>query len=281
MTDALGIVYSQTSGNAQGLVEGRLVKRMQPGFASQSGVLSAFLARSGITGSRDFLEGPYGFYRLYEQGEYEAEAVVSDLGEHYCIEDLSLKPYPSCRMTHASIDAALRLREPVPDFTDDIENITVTVSKMVTEMVGKPFVIGANAQVDAQFSIPYTVSVALLRGEVFLEDFETDIIKDEHVISLADRVRVVADPALAEKDILHSKVEIRTKDGRFHEEAVRCPLGNPGNRMDIEHCKEKFRKCLIYRGLDPDVGKIRELLSMIEGLEHVQEVSRLVELMER
>ena len=74
LANALGVVYSQTSGNAQGLVEGRLVKRMQPGFAAQAGVASAYLARSGITGSRDFLEGEYGFYNLYERGLYNPEA---------------------------------------------------------------------------------------------------------------------------------------------------------------------------------------------------------------
>ena len=113
MSNALGIVYSQTAGNAQGLLEGRLVKRMQPGFAASAGVLSAFLAMNGITGSRNFLEGPYGFYRLYEQGEYDVEPVIDKLGEHYTILDLSIKPYPCCRMTHSSIDATLRLRNQI------------------------------------------------------------------------------------------------------------------------------------------------------------------------
>ena len=60
VTNSLGIVYSQTSGNAQGLLEGKLVKRMQPGFAARAGVTAAFLARAGITGSREFLTGKYG-----------------------------------------------------------------------------------------------------------------------------------------------------------------------------------------------------------------------------
>jgi len=97
MTNALGVAYSQTSGNAQGLLEGRLVKRMQPGFAAQAGLTSAFLAERGITGSHEFLEGTYGFYNLYEQGEFIHEPIVENLGSHYTITDLSIKPYPCQR----------------------------------------------------------------------------------------------------------------------------------------------------------------------------------------
>ncbi|MFH1479648.1 MAG: MmgE/PrpD family protein [Pseudomonadota bacterium] len=283
ISDALGIVYSQTSGNAQGLVEGRLVKRMQPGFASQSGVISASLAQAGITGSRGFLEGAYGFFRLYEQGDYDAAAVIADLGEHYCIKDLSIKPYPACRMTHASIDAALRLREHMRvthDGPHGIEKITVTVSKMVADMVGRPFVIGDNPQVDAQFSIPYTVSVALLRGEVFLEDFETEVIQDDQVISLAQNVEVMIDSSLPEKDILHSRMEIHGKEGGILEETVDCPLGNPGNPMDMDRCKEKFKRCLVYQGFDPHEPRVTEILSMVEGIENVGEIGELTALME-
>jgi 2-methylcitrate dehydratase PrpD len=63
--DTLGIVYSQTAGNAQCLVDGGLVKRMQPGFSARSGVLSAALASKGITGATNVFEGQYGFYNLY------------------------------------------------------------------------------------------------------------------------------------------------------------------------------------------------------------------------
>ena len=108
MWNALGIVYSQTSGNAQCLVDGGLVKRMQPGFSAKAGVLSVFLAKRGITGAKDIFEGPYGFFNLYERGDYDQEKLCDELGKRFDGMKLSIKPYPSCRMTHASIDAALR-----------------------------------------------------------------------------------------------------------------------------------------------------------------------------
>jgi len=280
LTNTLGLAYSQTSGNAQGLVEGRLVKRMQPGFAARSGLISAFLAHSGITGSHNFLEGPYGFYNLYERGEYDAGPVVEKLGEHYTLLDLSLKPYPCCRMTHAAIDAALELRNGIDDPAQDIEEIQVSASKMVKDMVGKPFVIGTDPQVDAQFSIPYTVSAALLNGDVFLKDFEMEAIMNENISALAKRVKVTPDPNLPDKDILHAKMTIRMKNGQNHEASINAPLGNPARPLTLSHAKEKFRKCLAQSDVEFDDGRTNELLSMIEELEYVQDVSRLTKLMQ-
>jgi aconitate decarboxylase len=280
LMNSLGVVYSQTSGNAQGLLEGRLVKRMQPGFASQAGVTATFLANGGITGSHHFLQGPYGFYNLYEQGEYDSEPVVAGLGEHYTLLDLSLKPYPCCRMTHSSIDAALQIRDLIGESCSEIDRIEVTPSKMVAEMVGKPFVLGTNPQVDAQFSIPYTVSTALLQGDVFLDDFKTDRIADDKRKRLSRRVSVVPDPKLSPKDIIHATMTVKMKNGRVHRAAIDAPLGNPLNPLDKSQCRKKFEKCLSFSQLKFPKHRMESLLTTIETLEDVQDVGIIGKLMQ-
>lgn len=272
---ALGVVYSQTAGNAQGLLEGRLVKRMQPGFAASAGVTSAFLAQRGITGSLRFLTGPYGYFPLYEHNDFDPAPVLEGLGSHYAIKDLSIKPYPSCRMTHASIDAALAVRTGCGPVAE-IDRIEVSVSSMAAEMVGKPFVIGENPQVDAQFSIPYTVACALLRGDVFLNDFETEAIRDPEVKSLADRVQVRTHPALRDKDILPSDLKVVLTDGREITHHVSFPLGNPANPMTDAQCREKFTKCLDYSRLQLKSGTGHVLLHQIENLENIEDIRTLI-----
>lgn len=276
--NTLGVVYGQTSGNAQGLIEGCLVKRMQPGFAASAGVLSAFLAGRGITGSRRFLTGPYGFYPLYEQGAFNPAPVTDALGERQSIVDLSIKPYPSCRMTHSSIDAALTLRNRVGP-ANGIERIKVSVSNMVAEMVGTSFQIGTDPQVDAQFSIPYTTACALVRGDVFLKDFETDAIADPTVMNLAERVRVAADPTLPARDILQARMIITRTNGTVVSEEIPIPLGNPLNPMNRAQCNNKFLKCIDYSGYKIGERARKELLSMVDNLESLTDVRDLVRLM--
>lgn len=273
--NALGVAYSQTSGNAQGLVESRLVKRMQPGFAASAGVTAAFLARAGITGSRRFLTGPYGFYSLYEAGDFEPQRVVEGLGDHQTICDLSIKPYPSCRMTHAAIDAALALRGEIPD-PSAIEKIHVSAASMVAEMVGKPFEIGPNPQVDAQFSIPYTVACALVRGGVFLDDLKEAAIVDSAVNALAARVRTTVDPDLAPKDILPAAMTVTLTDGRTLTHRTAVPLGNPQNPMDDAQVRDKFHRCLDQSGVTLPESAAPALLDRIQHLEDLPDIGELV-----
>jgi len=275
LANALGVVYAQTAGNAQGLVEGRLVKRMQPGFASQAGVASAYLARSGITGSRDFLEGVYGFYNLYEKGLYDPGAALEGLGGEFLLNQLSIKPYPCCRMTHSSIDAALELRPQLKRPAREIEAIEVNVSSMGKNMVGKPFAIGDNPQVDAQFSIPYTVSVALLRGDVFLADFEEEAVRGPGALALASKVAVKADGSMPDNDLMQARMTVSTQGGGRLQAEVSAPLGNPAKPMNLEACHEKFHKCLRYSGLHMDPDRVTDFLALVEGMDDSPDVAQI------
>lgn len=275
MSDALGIVYAQTAGNAQGLLEGRLVKRMQPAFAAAAGVTAAFLAQRGVTGSRAFLTGNYGYFPLYEQGDLDAAAVLDGLGRHFTIADLSTKPYPCCRMTHSSIDAALAVRLRL-EALEAIESIEVRVSAMVAEMVGKPFRVGENPQVDAQFSIAYTVACALLGGDVFLDDFEPQAIGRETVKALAAMVRVVEDPSLAPKDILPAHLRVFYGNGTSVEVRIAAPLGNPARPVSEAQCRRKFEKCIAYSGFPLGDAQCQQLSDRIENLETLTDIGALL-----
>jgi 2-methylcitrate dehydratase PrpD len=147
---------------------------------------------------------------------------------------------------------------------------------MVTEMVGKPFVIGTNPQVDAQFSIPYTVACALVRGDVFLGDFETAAIKDQQVRALANLVKVSANRELPPEDLLHAEMTVKIKDGRTYMKSIEAPLGNPAKAINAEQCRQKFRKCVAYSALDFDAAQIEALLSTLDSLEDIRDVNRMI-----
>jgi 2-methylcitrate dehydratase PrpD len=278
MLRALGIVYSQTSGNAQCLIEGGLVKRMQPAFAAQAGVISALLADKGITGPRDILEGNYGFFNLYEGGDYDREKILTGLGKQFEGMKLSIKPYPSCRMTHASIDAAIALRENYKINLSEIEDVVVRVSKMVFNMVGRPFIIRENPQVDAQFSIPYNVAVGIIRGEVFLRDFEDRYIRDPQVLELSKKIRVEFDSNLPERDMMTADLQVKTRDNIFCKKVDKVK-GNPSNPMDMNDCIKKFMKCIEYSENHAMEKRAQEILDGLIDLEKLRDVSTLMRLL--
>jgi 2-methylcitrate dehydratase PrpD len=278
MVHALGVVYSQTSGNAQCLVDGGLVKRMQPAFSARAGVLSAFLAQRGITGARHFLEGQYGFFNLYEGGDYDRQKLLDDLGNRFEGMKLSIKPYPSCRMTHASIDAVLAIREAHEIEPSEIEEIVLHVSKMVHDMVGSEFTIRDNPQVDAQFSIPYTVAAGLLRGDVFLEDFEEASIRDPRLLKLTEKVKVVVDPELGERDIMTARLVLKA-NGKVYSQVTKAMKGNPLNPMTMDDCTEKFKKCVLYSQKPLAEERVDEILDCLVKLEALKDVTKLMGLL--
>ena len=274
--NTLGIVYSQTAGNAQCLVDGGLVKRMQPGFSARSAVLSAALASKAVTGATHIFEGEYGFFNLYERGKVKSEKVTENLGDHFGVMDLSIKPYPSCRMTHASIDAALELNNPHRIKPEGVAEILVYVSKMVSDMVGSPFEIRDNPQVDAQFSIPYTVAVALTRGKVFLDDFTSDTIRnDTSVLDLAKRIKVMIDPELPANDISSANMIIRMAGGESLSLKVDTLKGSPLRPMSFDDCARKFKNCLEYSQKPSLVENSEALIDFIFNLEKKEDVREL------
>lgn len=276
--NTLGIVYSQTAGNAQCLVDGGLVKRMQPGFSARSAVLSAALASTGITGAINVFEGEYGFYNLYERGKVNPERATENVGDQFGVMDLSIKPYPSCRMTHAAIDAALELRDSQSIDPTAIAEILVYGSKMVFDMVGGPFEIRTNPQVDAQFSIPYTVAVAITRGEVLLGDFSSDTItQGTSVLELAKKIKVIIDPKLPANDISSVAMTVRMGSGETLSSRVDSLKGSPSKPMSFDECAGKFKNCLEYSGKPSLIENSDTLIELLFNLDQMKDVAELSE----
>src|SRR5258708_10366035 len=105
IVNALGIAGSMASGIIEYLAEGAWTKRMHAGWAAQSGLRAALLARHGFFGPRTVFEGVHGLYFGFAhtlKGNYEA--LIGDFGTRWVTATLAVKPYPCGTMTHPYID---------------------------------------------------------------------------------------------------------------------------------------------------------------------------------
>jgi 2-methylcitrate dehydratase PrpD len=284
LVNAFGIAFCQACGNRQGRKDGALTKRLQVAFSSKAGAHSALLARIGMTGAQNILGGEWGFYRLYRDPDspfnYEAsiKILTDDLGRRFEGIHLSAKPYPSCRGTHAPIDAVEELISRHQLGADDVEEVIVYVSESMYETVGAPFAVRTNPQVDAQFSIPYTVAVFLIKGEVKIRDFEVkEILENREVLNMAERVKVKVDPAIRKKAKVPVRVEIRTKDGKTYSHQVDVVKGDPGKSLSYEEFAGKFRDCAEYAARPLGKEKIGRAIDMVHELEKLKDIGELVE----
>jgi len=185
----LGIAGSFASGTWAFMSDGAMTKRLHPGHAAASGVLAVLLARAGMRGPAAILEAPWGgFLPTYAREAADPALLTSELGVAWRIHRSSIKPYASCRGTHAAVEAMLRLRAEGASAAT-IERIEARVHPTVVRMCGA---VDVNTLLDAQMSLPYVVGVALVHGAADLPMFAEEVRRDPEVRTQAQRVRVVA-----------------------------------------------------------------------------------------
>lgn len=283
--NALGIAYTQACGNSQSNRDGALVKRMMPGNAARASLLAASMAKKGITGPKQFLEGKFGLYNLYERGsEIDRKAIVQDLGESFEIVNLSMKRFPSCRGTHAAVNSALELAKSHDFSEEEIEGINILVSPYVLDLVGGPY--EQKGQVAAQFNLYYTVAAAITRKDLFLKEFEEDCLTDPRIKRLITKIHIqpfkeVNETSLGEFELFPAEVQIRTVNGKVHTHRTERETikGGPDFPMDFNDCIERLRKCASYSARPIDENRLNSLATLIKDLDHLENIEAIPSLL--
>jgi 2-methylcitrate dehydratase PrpD len=264
LRDALGIAFHQAGGSVQSAYDGVISKRLGPGFAARDAVLSAFLARDGLSGTRQPLEGKAGFFALHARGEVRPELLTGGLGTHWRIEEYSLKPYPACRCNHPAISLAVKLREEglAPGA---IEQVEIRMSEANWQLVGRPYDPGLDSVVHAQFNAAYSFARALADGRVGPASYERPAITEPAVAALARRVRVVSDPGIDADAMEPVSVVIALRDGRSVTREGATIKGSAQEPMSEREVLDKLRACLEFGGHAPSAAeRILEAGSTLE-----------------
>ena len=240
--DALGIVGSMASGIIEYLAEGAWTKRLHPGWAAQSAIRAADLARAGFIGPRKVLEGTHGFYQAFAHtADGDWTKLVDGFGERWVANAIAFKPYACGTMTQPYVDCARRLakRIDVGEIAEVMcEAAEGTVHRLWEPLAAKQRPPNAYA---GKFSSPYCIAAGFVLGHAGLDAFTEERVRDERLRSLAAKVRYRIDPNNPYPDEFTGHVRVRLKDGRELEERqahMRGGTHEPLSRTDIE---EKFR----------------------------------------
>ncbi|HYT47728.1 MAG TPA: MmgE/PrpD family protein [Burkholderiales bacterium] len=246
---ALGIAGSMASGIIEYLAEGAWTKRMHPGWAAQSGIRAADLARAGFVGPRTVFEGTHGLYYGFARTAGGDWAKLLDgFGSQWLVASIAFKPYACGTMTQPYVDCARRLAKKI-----DVENIKEiiceaaegTVHRLWEPLAAKQRPPNAYA---AKFSQPYCIAAGFVLGHAGLDAFTEERVRDERLRGLAAKVRYEIDPHNPYPDEFTGHVRAKLRDGSVVEERqphLRGGRSEPLSRADIE---EKFRLNCAYGG---------------------------------
>jgi 2-methylcitrate dehydratase PrpD len=282
MTNSVGIAYHQSSGNGQSVKDGAHTKRLGPGMAVRGGIASAMMAKRGLTGAHNCLEGKAGLYKVYHMGAYSRERLVNELGTRFEGVNVSIKPYPCCRGVHAFVDAGLGLVEKYDIRPEDVESILIQCGEGTYGLLGTPLEVKARPRnpVDSQFSIVWGVATALARRHVTLDDFTEEAIKSADILGLTAKTDVQIEHEFDRGDegIEPARVTVTMKDGGVFVEQVDLPTGTPSKPLSFADIERKFRALLVHAGQPISAGNADRLVETIARLEKVADVRELITL---
>jgi 2-methylcitrate dehydratase PrpD len=284
MLNALGIAYSSAAGNHQVTRDASLMKRLQPSLAAQAALTAVQLAQRGIRGAQNIFEGEDGFFRVYLHNRVDAAVVRKDLGTRFELLNLSYKPYPCCRDTHAAVDAILLAKAQANRPAAEIESIRVGVTGPGYQMVCTPehVRVAPRTIVEAQFSIPYTVAAAYLDGGLRIGHFSDEALQREDILALAARVKPYVDEEIDlvwRRFVTPGKVIVTFADGQTIETRVDYPKGHPNNVMTDAEFVSKTADCAAFAAVPLPADTAVRLAEAVATLEAAPDLGDIVDVM--
>ncbi len=218
-TLAQGVALSVTSGTLQPLQEGSWTKRLHPGWAGASGITAAAFARAGYVGPAQAYEGRFGLYTCF-LGEHAAGAqpglVVEGLGDTWEFTRTSIKLFPACHQLHAFMNAAITLAKEEIFSAQNVVSIRALICDAAVPLVCEPLAskLKPASSYSAQFSLPYSVACALMRGKFGLNEIEAPSYTDPELLKLAQKVSYEIDPNPDFPKSRSGEIIVNMKDGR-------------------------------------------------------------------
>ncbi len=273
IVNSLGIAGSMASGIIEYLTDGTWTKRLHPGWAAQSGIRAAMLARAGFNGPRTVFEGPHGLLHGFANSrDGDWSQLLEGFGQHWLAETLAFKPYPCGTMAHPYIDCARRLsKRGIP--VSEIASITCETAEGFVHRLWEPLAakrLPPNGYA-AKFSIPYCVAAAMLHGDIGLGSFTNEAAADEAVRALAARVGYVIDPDSEYPHNYTGHLRVLLHNGQVIEERQPHLRGGAREPLTTADIEAKFRLNVSFGGWDE--AQATSAIALARGL-----VSRPIDL---
>lgn len=271
---ALGLSLPQVAGTLESVVGvDSAVRELRDGLIYKDAVLAVRLAAEGVSGDARVFEGPYGLFGAYFRGEYDPDVITDDLGQRFEGEHVSLKPWPSCRHTHATLTALLALLEQSGVADEDIEGVVLHVGHGNLKLCEDRR--WPRSRIEALCHLPFATAAALVHHGLPLAAFREPALDDPRILAARDLiVWELADEQDVQGTIEPGWVELHLRGGSVAEQRVSHALGHPSNPMSADQVATKIEDCMAYAGFTSGVTP-EALTQTVAELDELPDVDAL------
>ena len=242
---AFGIGYSQMCGTMQAHEEGSMMLAMQMGFAARNAVQAHAMAKVGVSGPVQVLDGRFGYYQNFESSDH-LDDMLAQLGSPWKVTQLSHKPFPSGRVTHGVIHTLRKMRQAL-DLSasasfDTITAMRVEMPPLGFRLTGRPMVHRPTPNY-ARLCIPFVAAAELLLGRVDPTTFVPEFLHDERIENLARRVQTIEVPHDNPNAFYPQTIAIEFSDRETLKYEIPIAWGHPDMPLSEADRVAKFELC--------------------------------------
>ena len=242
LLSAIGNACSSASGiKAFTQGTGGMTKRMHAGRTAESGVVACELARHGFTGPLAAIDGSFGLLQVIGGSGARPEMLDDGLGASFAIDNVCVKVYPSCAVTHSTAHALESLKQEFRFTPDMIKEIRIHTSNRGVVQNGDRDPVDAMA---AQYSLPYCAGVAVAKDPRNPSAFSEAQLRDPIVRQVSERTVLLVDEEMNRiyPTQLGARVEISLSSGQELQATVLDPHGSIADPCTPENIERKFRQ---------------------------------------
>jgi 2-methylcitrate dehydratase PrpD len=255
--------------------------QLYAGFVAKSALLSALLARKGVTGTQSVFEGKAGVLNVYFGGKYDRQQMIAGLGHTFAGGTLQYKPWSTCGLSHSYIHATLELVRKHHLRESDILEIRPYVGDFQQQMCYPLEVRRQPATpMDGRFSLPFTLAAAVVHNDVTVLQFTQDGLRDPAVLAAARKVVPIDDSSFDWKgNMPNARVDIVTTDGRT---LTGTGDGTPGSKdrpMDWDDLSRKFAQCAALAASRPSERQISDAIGAARSLEQMSDAADVLRML--
>lgn len=242
---AAGTCGSFAAGVLECWVDGTDTKFLHSGWAAQSGIAAAMLARAGVTGPPMIFEGRFGLFASHLQDPAVPrtfDRIVDRLGEYWESRNASFKPFPTAHVLHPYVSAILRVRHRHGVTHGDVVSIECPVAEFNVSIVCEPVTekTAPASRAHCRVCLQYTLAEALYAGELGKNAYGDSMRLNPDVLALARKVRYHVDPSYPGPGRFKGAVRVTLTDGRVVEEIEEYNRGSAENPMSDAELRAKF-----------------------------------------
>lgn len=252
------------------------IRAVREAFSAQAGVQGALLAHKGVAGVDKPIGGKAGFFGTYAHGNYDADRFLLGLGKEFLGGSVAFKPYPSCRGTHAFVDAAIELANAHNLQIPDIRSVKA-IGPAFFEYLMKTDIAGT--AMDAKFSMRYCVAAALQRRRLVLDDFDPQAFQADATVRLGRLLSYEVDPSVSANDSSCGALEITLADGRKIFRGMQFAKGHPANPLSHDEVIAKFRDCASHARTPLSANQLNQLIDGVLSLESCSDAGSIMRLL--